>query len=377
MNRGLARGFPREFPSFRGLVIGGTNPGQGLGNIQIGDGLSAQLSGTGNVYIGDSAGAYARGATNFVAIGAQSGEGAVEATTVIDLTGIVAIGVNARVAGSAGNAVAVGVGAICNNLGTAIGYNAQAGTNGVSIGNSAGANGTPGNSCVWVGYYAGQNASGTNNVGIGYYAGNASSGGGSVFVGYEAGYGPNGNTANYTSTASGQTLLGYETGQVSTTQVSYITCLGYITLAGAAGVVALGTDHTGVGASSSTQDEIKLGTANHTVTGIGKAKVWAHAVTSGSLSTVSPVSGTGFQVDTTTDRSLRVPVTYTPTALAAATCVVAISPDNTTYSTLETRTVPIGTALDSFVLTTSLGVPAGWYVKLTVTNGTLGTGTYY
>ena len=74
---------------------------------------------------------------------------------------------------------------------------------------------------------------------------------------------------------------------------------------------------------------------------------------------------------------LVVPVTYTPTAGAAATCALALSPDNLTYSTLVTVTVPLGTALDSFVDQVAVAVPAGWWVRLTVANATLGTGTWY
>lgn len=101
------------------------------------------------------------------------------------------------------------------------------------------------------------------------------------------------------------------------------------------------------------------------------------AITSGALPTISFSSGTAAQVTVTRDVFLNVPVTYTPTAGAAATCKVEISPDNVTFSTLSTEQVPAGTALDSFVRSTQILVPAGWYVKLTVTNATLAAGTYY
>ncbi len=72
------------------------------------------------------------------------------------------------------------------------------------------------------------------------------------------------------------------------------------------------------------------------------------------------------------------PVTLTPTSTAAATCLVDLSPDNTTYSALITESIPAGTALDSFVLPVRIRVPAGWYVRLTATNATLAaSGTYY
>lgn len=100
-------------------------------------------------------------------------------------------------------------------------------------------------------------------------------------------------------------------------------------------------------------------------------------ITSGALSTQLFVSTTGAQVLTTRDVFLFTPVTFTPTGGASATCVVAISPDNTTYTTLTTVTVPLGTALDSFILPVSVWLPAGWYAKFTTTNATLGTSTYW
>lgn len=119
-----------------------------------------------------------------------------------------------------------------------------------------------------------------------------------------------------------------------------------------------------------------VGSSNNTFYGIHHAST-SSPITSGALPTVSLSSGTGAQVSTARDVYLSASITYTPTAGASATCVVAISPDNTTYSTLVTETVPLGTALDSFVKATTIVVPAGWYVKLTTTNATIGTCTYY
>ena len=87
-------------------------------------------------------------------------------------------------------------------------------------------------------------------------------------------------------------------------------------------------------------------------------------INSGSLSTKSFSSGIGAQVSAVRDTFVFVPVTYTPTAGAAATCLVELSPDNSTYSTLRsTETVPLGTALDSFIRSSSVWVPAAWYVR--------------
>lgn len=113
--------------------------------------------------------------------------------------------------------------------------------------------------------------------------------------------------------------------------------------------------------------------------GANKVPVWGNggAATSGGLPTVSLSSGTAAQIDTVYGRHVVASVTFTPTAGAAATCTVAISPDDSTFSTLVVETVPIGTALDSFILPVSVYVPAGWYVKLTVVHATIGTTTYY
>ena len=74
---------------------------------------------------------------------------------------------------------------------------------------------------------------------------------------------------------------------------------------------------------------------------------------------------------------LTVPVTYNPGVATTATCKVELSPDNVTFSELVTITQPVGTVFDGSVEAVTLMVPAAWRVKLTVTNATLGTGTYY
>jgi hypothetical protein len=100
-------------------------------------------------------------------------------------------------------------------------------------------------------------------------------------------------------------------------------------------------------------------------------------ITSGALPTIgSWGSGTAQQNPAARDIDLYIPVTFTPTAGAAATCAVALSPDDTTFSTLFTETVPAGTALDSFIRGIHVRVPQGWWVKFTVANATLGTATY-
>src|SRR5205085_12241930 len=58
----------------------------------------------------------------------------------------------------------------------------------------------------------------------------------------------------------------------------------------------------------------------------------ANPVTSGALSTPTFSSGVGKQLLTTRDVFLIVPCTLNPTAGAAGTVAVALSPDNVTYS---------------------------------------------
>jgi hypothetical protein len=107
------------------------------------------------------------------------------------------------------------------------------------------------------------------------------------------------------------------------------------------------------------------------------AGIAANPITSGALPTVAPVTATAFQCSATRDVFLTVPVTYNPGVATTATCLVQLSPDNSTFSTLFTKTVPVGTVFDGQIDPIDLQVPAGWYVKLTVTNAVLGVGTYY
>jgi hypothetical protein len=90
------------------------------------------------------------------------------------------------------------------------------------------------------------------------------------------------------------------------------------------------------------------------------------------------MSGTAAQINTGRDVETHTPVTCTPTAGTSATCAIAISPDDTTFSTLVTLTVPAGVALDGFILDARVRVPAGWYLKLTANaQAALGVTTSY
>lgn len=99
---------------------------------------------------------------------------------------------------------------------------------------------------------------------------------------------------------------------------------------------------------------------------------------SGALATVQLVSGVAAVVASVRDVETVTPVTFNPGAATIATCTVALSPDNATYSTLGVETEPAGVALDGTIHLVKVRVPAGWYLKLTVSaTAVLGLTTYY
>lgn len=97
--------------------------------------------------------------------------------------------------------------------------------------------------------------------------------------------------------------------------------------------------------------------------------------TSGSIAGTTITSGTGLQLSTVYDVNLAVPVTFNSTIGATSTCLIEISPDNVTYPTLGTETIPVGVAFAGTVRVITIpNVRKGYYVRLTVTNATIGTG---
>lgn len=97
----------------------------------------------------------------------------------------------------------------------------------------------------------------------------------------------------------------------------------------------------------------------------------------GSLPQLTPVTATAFRLSTYRDVYLSVAVTFNPTAIATATCLVEMSPNNSTWTTLVTKTAPMLAALAGSIDTVDVLVPTGWYVRLTTTNATLGAATWY
>ena len=99
-------------------------------------------------------------------------------------------------------------------------------------------------------------------------------------------------------------------------------------------------------------------------------------ITSGALPTVSLSSGTGAQVSTSRDVNAYIALTADATN-NAATAAIALSPDNTTYSTLAT--ISLAAAVNNtgeIVQMATVRVPAGWYLKVTVSHMAITSTTY-
>lgn len=116
------------------------------------------------------------------------------------------------------------------------------GTNNVAVGHYAQAALTTGGQNVSAGQRAlRQLTTASNDTALGHESGAAlTTGQNNAYLGSGAGYAPNNVTANATTTAQGQTTIGFQSGQASATQVDYITALGYRAIAGDASATALG-----------------------------------------------------------------------------------------------------------------------------------------
>lgn len=102
----------------------------------------------------------------------------------------------------------------------------------------------------------------------------------------------------------------------------------------------------------------------------------SNPVTSGALSTQAIVSGTAVQLSAS--RQVTGYSVFTGDATNnAASCAVALSPDNSTFSTVAT--VSLAAAVNNtgaIAVPITVVVPQGWYVKYTAVHGTAGTVTY-
>jgi len=224
--------------------------------------------------------------------------------------------------------IRLGTGTQTNTTGannTAIGRNAQAaltsGNSNTAIGDQTQNKITTANYNTAIGQGVQFNATGGFNTGIGALSQfNLSSGIGNVAIGYGTQYSPNGATGNATTTASYQTVIGYQAGQGGTSQDDRITAIGMWALcqgaysvsigsqastngtgaiaiggntqATAAGAVAIGRDNGGVGASATTTNQFVLGTDKHIVTIPGTLKLPASTASKVSLNIAPGVAPT-------------------------------------------------------------------------------------
>lgn len=101
-----------------------------------------------------------------------------------------------------------------------------------------------------------------------------------------------------------------------------------------------------------------------------------NSITSGALSTTALSSGVAATINAQRNVDTFTPITYNPTAIATATCQIELSPDGVTFSTLATEVAPAIAALAGEVRMIRVPVPAGWRLRLTVSNATIGTTTY-
>lgn len=99
--------------------------------------------------------------------------------------------------------------------------------------------------------------------------------------------------------------------------------------------------------------------------------------TSGAVPTITVISGTAIQIVSTRDFYIWVPITFNPTALLTATAKIEISPDGVTYSTVSTENFPALLGLLGTQRSITIPLRAGYYVKITTTNATIGTVSYW
>lgn len=99
--------------------------------------------------------------------------------------------------------------------------------------------------------------------------------------------------------------------------------------------------------------------------------------TSGALPTVSVISGTAIQIVATRDFYVWIPITFNATAILTATARIEISADNITYSTVSTENYPALLGLLGTVRSICVPLRAGYYLRVTVTNATIGTCSFW
>lgn len=104
----------------------------------------------------------------------------------------------------------------------------------------------------------------------------------------------------------------------------------------------------------------------------------ALTITSGTLPNLGTwSSGTAIQNPVT--RQITVNVAFVTNGTAnAATCAIAISPDNVTFTTIGTLTASAAVnTVGAVQLVSPVNLPAAWYIKLTFSQGTVAASIYY
>lgn len=93
-------------------------------------------------------------------------------------------------------------------------------------------------------------------------------------------------------------------------------------------------------------------------------------------STTAIVSGTPFHNTAGYDVMVRVPVTYNPTGVAAATLQAVVASASPGAAGVVEESEPASFTV-GVIHTSSYYVPNGYYLRLDVSNATLGTATIY
>ena len=226
----------------------------GAGNTAVGaEALEANVSGTNNVAVGLQAQESNQTGAGNVAVGPLA--------LRLNTTGgsNTAVGNSALRDNTAASNVAMGSSALLSNttgtpntgIGTsALTANTTGGSN-TALGYRALMSVTTASSNTAVGVNALRDNTGSSNTAVGVSALLSNTTGNSnTAVGVSAAYAPGGVTANATTTAIRQTVVGYEAGQASSTPNDSITTIGYRAVANANAAVALGAATQALHASS-------------------------------------------------------------------------------------------------------------------------------
>ncbi len=104
----------------------------------------------------------------------------------------------------------------------------------------------------------------------------------------------------------------------------------------------------------------------------------ALTITSGALPALGAWSSGTAQQNPVTRQIVVVVEVVTDGTANAATCAIAISPDDTTFTTVGTpgASAAVNT-VGAVTLVSSVTVPAGWWIKLTFAHCTVAASNYY